>query len=81
VSPVELTDRERGGREGGGEAKSCDGKKAWCSINHSILSCTMNKRPELGVVFRYLHGKQRGKRAAFLFGVFNYIVPIKYIYT
>ncbi len=55
VSPVELTDRERGGREGGVEAESCDGKKAWCTINHSILSGPMNKRPELDLVFRYLY--------------------------
>jgi hypothetical protein len=37
VSPVELDDR-RGGREKGGGAKSDDVKKAWLSINHSILS-------------------------------------------
>jgi hypothetical protein len=34
VSPIELAD-EKGG---GGEAKSYDDKKAWSSINHSILS-------------------------------------------
>ncbi len=55
MSPVELTDRERGGREDGEEAKSCDGKKAWCTINHSILSGPMNKRPALDLVFRYLY--------------------------
>ncbi len=38
VSPVELTDG-RGGREEGGHGdESYDRKKAWASINHSILS-------------------------------------------
>jgi hypothetical protein len=33
--------RERGRGEGGRGAKSCDGEKAWSSINHSIL-CALN---------------------------------------
>jgi hypothetical protein len=38
VSTVELTDGRGGGASVGGGAKSYDGKKAWSSINHSILS-------------------------------------------
>ncbi len=37
VSPVELTDGSALGEDGGG-AKSCDGEKAWSSINYTILS-------------------------------------------
>ncbi len=37
VSPVELTDRRVGERNGEG-AKSYDSEKAWSSINHLILS-------------------------------------------
>jgi hypothetical protein len=37
LSPVELTDG-RGWVGGGRGAKSYDGERAWCSINHLILS-------------------------------------------